>query len=76
MNNYDNSQDADNLAFLLLSTDQDLADWRASCTEDDVEYALELLQDAYTRILTMTSPYYNTPGGFDSARDVLARFRL
>lgn len=76
MNSLLDPRDADNLAFLLLSSDTELNDWRSQCTDDDVEYALELLQGAYSRVLELSSPYYTTPVGFDSARDVLARFRL
>jgi len=76
MNKPTDPRDEVNLAFLLLSSDAELHDWRMQCDDDDVEYALELLQTAYARVLELSSPYYTTPEGFHSASSVLARFRL
>jgi len=39
-----NNEDANNLDFLLSVSDEVLRDWYDQASEDDIEYACELLQ--------------------------------
>lgn len=39
-----NDRDYDNLRFLLMASDDQLEDWYAKMSQDDIEYAIVLLE--------------------------------
>ena len=45
-------RDRKNLAFLMAQTPESLMEWYGQATEDDIEYAAELLQMAQQHVRT------------------------
>lgn len=71
--------DRDNLNF-LLSVDEDTFDeFMAQSSEDDIQYAIELIQTHKAELLTRQMELEDAlveETGLDEARSVLNRFRL
>lgn len=71
--------DRDNLNF-LLSIDEDAFDeFMAQGSDDDIQYAIELIQTHKAELLTRQIELEDAlveEGGLDEAQAVLARFRL
>lgn len=76
-----NKHDRDNLKFLLTASKETLQDWYSKMDEDDLRYAMELL-DAYSKELDVRSalledlPLMSKKNLYPEANAVLAKFRL
>lgn len=76
-----NKHDRDNLKFLLTASKETLQDWYSKMDEDDLCYAMELL-DAYSKELDVRSalledlPLMSKKNLYPEANAVLAKFRL
>ena len=74
MNNWDKG----NLNFILNSTDEDMEDFLSCASDEDLRYALELIQIAKAELevkeIEMLDEEANED--FSQARAVLERFRL
>jgi acylphosphatase len=74
MNNWDKG----NLNFILNSTDEDMEDFLSWASDEDLRYALELIQLAKAELevkeIEMLDEEAN--GDFSQAQAVLERFRL
>ena len=71
-----NSNDKQNLMFLLTISEEGLKAWARQASEDDIKYAMELVLE-YRQTLDQTAQYDALePDDLKEANDVLARFRL
>lgn len=76
-----NQHDRDNLMFLLTSSKETLQDWYNKMDEDDLRYAMELLE-AYHRELDLRNMLAEDfvptreKDPYPEANAVLAKFRL
>jgi hypothetical protein len=76
-----NQHDRDNLKFLLTASRETLQDWYNKMDEDDLLYAMELL-DAYSKELDVRSALLEEPrpkskkDPYPEANVLLAKFRL
>lgn len=72
MNEYDRA----NLQFLLNASPETLADWYESVSEDDVEYAMTLLQRATMELMMRPMELSTESPELSEANQVLSKFRL
>jgi len=68
-----NPHDKNNLDFLLYSSPETIREWFASVSEDDVQYALEILAQASVELDMLADPEITD---FSEAKTVLAEFTL
>jgi hypothetical protein len=73
-----NKHDRDNLQFLLSADKSTMDQWYQTVSEDDVEYALELLQLHRTELELRELEIIDTEAETDlsGAQSVLSRFTL
>ena len=73
-----NNHDRDNLQFLLSADKKTMESWYQTVSEDDVEYALELLQLYRTELALREFEIIDTEAEQDlsQAQAVLSRFTL
>jgi len=73
-----NDHDRDNLRFLLTADDSVMQDWYNQVSQDDIEYALELLQMASAELAVkeMELSEANEKLDLTQAQAVLSRFTL
>ncbi len=73
-----NQHDRDNLQFLLTADSECMQNWYASVSQDDIEYAQELLRMAGTELEVKEMEFADAHNNLDitQAQSVLARFRL
>lgn len=69
-----NEYDYNNLQFLLNATEDTLRQWFEVVSEDDKEYAMELLQTAQGEILYFRMQYEEDVSDLTEARNVLSKF--
>ena len=74
MNNWDKG----NLDFILNSTDEDMEDFLSWASDEDLRYALELIQIAKNELAMQEIEMLDTKADedFSQAQAVLKRFRL
>jgi hypothetical protein len=74
MNNWDKG----NLDFILNSTDEDMEDFLSWASDEDLRYALELIQIAKNELAIQEIEMLDTKADedFSQAQAVLKRFRL
>ena len=74
MNNWDKG----NLDFILNSTDEDMEDFLSWASDEDLRYALELIQIAKNELAIQEIEMLDTKvdEDFSQAQAVLERFRL
>ena len=74
MNNWDKG----NLDFILNSTDEDMEDFLSWASDEDLRYALELIQIAKNELAIQEIEMLETEANedFSQAQAVLKRFRL
>jgi acylphosphatase len=74
MNNWDKG----NLDFILNSTDEDMEDFLSWASDEDLRYALELIQIAKNELAVQEIEMLETKAheDFSQAQAVLKRFRL
>ncbi len=68
-----NQHDLNNLKYLLESTPEELAKWRAGATPDDLVYAQELFDMAAVELIDVAVSHMTQ---YDLANNELRRFRL
>ena len=71
-----NDWDKNNLQFILSLNEDEFSDWYECLDDDDVAYAMELLQKARTEINLQLVELNDEPSDLDLANEVLAKFRL
>lgn len=73
-----NKHDRDNLNFLLSADEQTMENWYRTVSQDDVAYALELLQAHKTELIMRELECIDVEAEEDlaQAQEVLARYVL
>ena len=74
-----NSFDRENLNFLLTASKKDMDEWYHYATEDDMDYAIELIRAARTELELQELELIDSEVGENDlaeARAVLAKFTL
>lgn len=71
-----NEQDQDNLRFLMTSSEDELAIWYNQTSEDDIEYAMELLASALNEIKLQATDRWDHVEDVTDAMSVLSKFTL
>lgn len=71
-----NDWDKNNLQFILSLNEDEFSDWYECLDDDDVAYAMELLQTARTEVNMQLVELNDEPSDLDLANKVLAKFRL
>jgi hypothetical protein len=72
MNDYDRS----NLNFILNLSDKQIPIWFATISEDDKNYAFELLREYRSELVIRALELEDTNGETDIAKDYLKKFTL
>jgi hypothetical protein len=70
-----NDWDKDNLHFLLTVDPEVFEDWLAQADEDDVEYAIELLQQAKSELLLQKMEILDDVEDTTDAKSILQKIR-
>jgi len=70
-----NDWDKDNLHFLLTVDPEVFEDWLAQADEDDVEYAIELLQQAKSELLLQKMEILDDVDDTTDAKSILQKIR-
>lgn len=68
--------DLNNLEFLLKVSPETFDDWLQQASLDDVEYALELMQQAKSELIVKSYELTDVVEDFSLARSVLDNFKL
>lgn len=71
-----NDQDYSNLQFLLNANEETLRQWFDVVSDDDKDYAMELLQTAQGEILFFRMQYEEDVTDLTEARNVLSKFTV
>jgi hypothetical protein len=74
MNEYDRSQ----FDFIMGLSDEQFEEWALSVPDDDIQYALELIQTARTEAFMLEQELMDqlVDSDLSEAREVLQKFRL
>ena len=74
MNEYDRSQ----FDFIMGMSDEQFEEWALSVPDDDIQYALELIQTARTEAFMLEQELMDqlVDSDLSEAREVLQKFRL
>jgi hypothetical protein len=70
-----NDWDKDNLHFLLTVDPEVFEDWLAQADEDDVEYAIELLQQAKSELILQKMEILDDVDDTTDAKSILQKIR-
>lgn len=70
-----NDWDKDNLHFLLTVDPEVFEDWLAQADEDDVEYAIELLQQAKSELLLQKMEILDDVEDTTDAKSILQKIK-
>lgn len=70
-----NDWDKDNLHFLLTVSSEVFEDWLAQADEDDIEYAIELLQQAKSELLLQKMEILDDVDDTTDAKSILQKIR-
>ena len=74
-----NKHDRDNLQFIISLNDEQFDDWASEMTDDDILYAIEILQAARMELVEQEQAlmeYDLVDSDLVEARAVLQKFRL
>ena len=71
-----NDHDRSNLQFILSLNEDGFDKWTATLSEDDVDYALELLKSARTEVMMQAVSLTDEVEDTSDAMDVLKGFML
>ncbi len=71
-----NKHDRDNYLFLMSLTPEQFDEWFMTIDEDDVQYAMELIQMARSEIAEQLASLFDDVVELSDARDVLGKFTL
>lgn len=70
-----NEWDKDNLHFLLTVDPEVFEDWLAQADEDDIEYAIELLQQAKSELLLQKMEILDDVEDTTDAKSILQKIK-
>jgi len=70
-----NDWDKDNLYFLLTISSEVFEDWLSQADEDDIAYAIELLQEAKSELILEKMELLDDVLDISTAQDVLKKIR-
>lgn len=73
-----NKHDRDNLIYIMSLSNDEFEDWAQSVSEDDIQYAIELIKAARTESFIQEQELLDAMEDSDlsEARAVLEKFRL
>jgi hypothetical protein len=71
-----NDHDRNNLQFILSLDEKAYDEWTASLSEDDVDYALELLKAARTEVMMQAASFADEVEDCTEANAILKGFML
>ena len=71
-----NDHDRSNLQFIMSLDEDGFDQWSASLSEDDVDYALELIKTARTELIMQVASVTDDVEDTSEAMDVLKGFML
>ena len=71
-----NDWDRNNLHWILDADEDTLNDFYSWATDDDIKYALELVQTAKAELIAQEIELMDAVDDVNQARDVLRQFRL
>lgn len=69
-----NQHDRDNLMFLINADKATMKEWYGSVSQDDIEYALELLQQYKCELMVKEMEYMDDVDDVGMACEVLKKF--
>jgi hypothetical protein len=70
-----NDWDKDNLHFLLTVSSEVFEDWLAQADEDDIEYAMELIQQAKSELILQKMEILDDVEDTTDAKSILQKIR-
>ena len=71
-----NDWDKNNLNFIMSLNSADFDEWYESLSQDDLDYAMELLKQARTEVSVQVAALFDEPETLKDARKVLAKYTL
>lgn len=71
-----NDWDKNNLNFILSLKAAEFDEWYESLSQDDLEYAMELLKQARVEVGMQVASLFDEPKTLKDARKALAKFTL
>jgi hypothetical protein len=71
-----NDWDRNNLQFILSLTPEQFDEWYSSISQDDVEYAIEIIRQARSETVVKMAEIFDDAEDLSLARSVLANFTL
>jgi hypothetical protein len=71
-----NDYDKNNLKFIMALTQEEFEVWYAEISDDDAEYAMELLKKARQALVTAEMELLDEVETFTEAKNILDRFTL
>jgi hypothetical protein len=71
-----NDWDRNNLQFILSLTPEQFDEWYSSISQDDVEYAIEIIRQARSETVVKMAEIFDEVPDLSLARSVLANFTL
>lgn len=71
-----NKHDRDNYLFIMSLTPQQFEEWYATISDDDAEYALELIRTARLELIEQSHTLIDEVDDLSDAQLVLAKFML
>jgi hypothetical protein len=71
-----NDRDKNNLQFILSLDEEGFEDWYVTLDQDDMDYAMELLQQARTEVALQIASLHDDIEDVSDAKSVLKQFTL
>jgi hypothetical protein len=71
-----NDWDRNNLHFIMSLTPEQFDEWYSSISQDDVEYAIEIIRQARSETVVKMAEIFDDAEDLSLARSVLANFTL
>lgn len=71
-----NDWDKNNLQFILSLSSEEFEDWYGSISDDDMDYAMELLQRARAEVGVQIASLYDNCDNVNDAKKLLKQFTL
>ena len=71
-----NNWDKNNLNFILSLKAAEFDEWYESLSQDDLEYAMDLMKQARAEVGVQLASLFDEPKTLSAARNALAKFTL
>jgi len=71
-----NKHDRDNYLFIMSLSPQQFENWYATISDDDAQYAIELIRMARTELIQQTAEILDDVENLFAAKEVLGKFTL